>query len=210
MSFEAAMHQHGMTYVAGTDEAGRGPLAGPVVAAAVVLPVQLNADAKADLADLTDSKKLNEAKRHRLFSAVCAHALATSIVTVGAHRIDATDILSASLEAMRRAVLSLSLQPNGVLVDGNKLIRGLPTTIAQQAIVKGDSRSLSIAAASILAKVTRDAMMMELAHSHPNYGLQAHKGYGSVSHRKQLEIHGGCVRVHRFSFKPLKRDDTLL
>lgn len=210
LRFEERLRQHGMTTVAGTDEAGRGPLAGPVVAAAVVLPAQLTAEATADLADLTDSKKLNEAKRDRLFEAVCRQALATAIVTVGAERIDATDILSASLEAMRRAVLSLSIQPHAVLVDGNKLIRKLPPTIAQQAIIKGDSRSLSIAAASILAKVTRDAMMVELGRTHPDYGLEAHKGYGSASHRQKLASNGGLARVHRFSFKPLKRDDTLL
>ncbi|MGB7432063.1 MAG: ribonuclease HII [Ahrensia sp.] len=210
LHFETLLRQHGMTYIAGTDEAGRGPLAGPVVAAAVVLPAELSAEGKADLKDLTDSKKLNEAKRIRLFSTVCQHALATSIVSVGAQRIDATDILSASLDAMRRAVLALAIQPHAVLVDGNRLIRELPPSIAQQAIIEGDSRSLSIAAASILAKVTRDAMMKELGRTHPAYGLEAHKGYGSVSHRQTLESNGGVARVHRYSFKPLKQDDRLL
>lgn len=208
--FEERLRQRGMSYVAGTDEAGRGPLAGPVVAAAVVLPAQLSAEAKADLKDLTDSKQLTEAKRDHLFAAVCQHALATSIVSISAQRIDATDILSASLEAMRRAVMSLSILPQAVLVDGNRLIRKLPPSMAQQAIIKGDSRSLSIAAASILAKVTRDAMMKELGCAHPAYGLEAHKGYGSASHRQTLESIGGVARVHRYSFKPLRQDDRLL
>lgn len=208
--FEEAMQRRGLKHIAGTDEAGRGPLAGPVVAAAVVLPRSLSQQASDDLAKLTDSKKLNEATRKALFDAICRHALCCSITSISAQTIDETDILSASLAAMRRAVLSMALPIDGVLVDGNKLIRDLPAEIRQQAIIKGDSRSLSIAAASILAKVTRDAMMAQLGSAHRGYGLESHKGYGSASHRSIMMEQGGVSRVHRFSFKPLRSDEKLI
>lgn len=208
--FENAMRARGIINIAGTDEAGRGPLAGPVVAAAVILPLTLSAQAKLDLAALTDSKKLTETKRVRLFEAVYKHAQATATVSISARSIDESDILSASLNAMRLAILALSNPVNGVLVDGDKLIRNLPPTIYQQAIIKGDGRSLSIAAASIIAKVTRDRMMQRLAEQHSAYGLQGHKGYGSAAHRAAIDINGGVKRVHRFSFKPLRRDELLI
>lgn len=209
-SFENQMRSRGFERIAGTDEAGRGPLAGPVVAAAVVFPSTLSDAARQALSGLTDSKKLTDAKRAALFDHIMAHASATAIVSLSASHIDDSDILSASLSAMRMAVLALSTPVDAVLVDGNKLIRQLPQPIVQQAIIKGDSRSLSIAAASILAKVSRDRMMDQLDAQWPGYGLADHKGYGSPAHRAAIQSLGGVPRVHRYSFRPLRKDDVLI
>jgi ribonuclease HII len=183
--------------VAGADEAGRGPLAGPVVAAAVILDPDNIPDG------LNDSKKLTAKRREELFEAILTSSLAVGIASSGPARIDRTDILKASLDAMRRAVLGLTLKPAMVLVDGRDVPKGLPC--GGDAIIKGDARSLSIAAASIVAKVTRDRMMEEADRIFPAYGFAGHAGYGTAAHRAAIDLHGGC-RLHRMSFRPLRKD----
>ena len=192
-SFEQeAIKSHG-ALVAGVDEAGRGPWAGPVVAAAVILdmanmPVGLN-----------DSKKLSEDKRELLFEQICGQAhVGVGIADVA--RIDRDNILKASLWAMSQAVKDLPEQPDALLVDGNKVPE---VPMPAKAIVKGDGRSLSIAAASIVAKVTRDRLMCDLADEFPHYKWEQNKGYGTKAHQVALDEHGVCPH-HRRSFKPIK------
>ena len=180
--------------VAGVDEAGRGPLAGPVVAAAVIL------DDLAPIRGLADSKTLGARTRERLFDEIRAKALCCSIAQASVQEIDASDILQATLLAMRRAVLGLRLRPHEVLVDGNRLPQ-LP--MPAQAIVKGDARVQAIAAASILAKVQRDRLCVELHARYPHYGFDGHKGYPTPAHLAALRAHGPCAE-HRRSFGPVR------
>jgi ribonuclease HII len=184
----------GLWPLAGIDEVGRGPLAGPVVAAAVIL------DPQAVPAGLDDSKKLSAARREELFAIIAESALAIGIASVTAAEIDAINIRQATLLAMRRAVAALPVQPAGVLVDGND-----PPVLACpcEAVIGGDAQIASIAAASIIAKVTRDAMMARLCQLYPVYGFSAHAGYGTPQHRAALQAHGPCPE-HRFSFAPVK------
>ena len=195
-AMERAAIESGLYPVAGTDEAGRGPLAGPVVAAAVIL------EPGHGLEGLNDSKLLTPARREALYDAILARAI-VSIASSGAGRIDLTDIRKASLDAMRRAVLGLPTRPALVLADGRDVPPGLPC--AGRAVVKGDQRSLSIAAASIVAKVTRDRMMARAENSFPGYGFAAHAGYATSVHRDAIRLIGPC-RLHRMSFRPLRRD----
>lgn len=182
----------------GVDEAGRGPLAGPVVAAAVCLPPIL----PAVLADLNDSKKLSEITRERLYGALLEHAIAWGVGVIEAPRIDAINILEATREAMRAAAdiacRTLGGPPRALLVDGNLRLPGWVGP--QWALVKGDGRSLQIAAASVLAKVTRDRLMVQLEARYPGYGFARHKGYGTVEHRRALSRLGPCPE-HRRSFR---------
>ncbi len=178
--------------VCGIDEAGRGPWAGPVVAAAVIL------ESGNIPAGLNDSKKLTEAKREALFEPIMA-AAQVGVGIVDADMIDEINILQATYLAMRNAVTALSVSPHVALVDGN---RAPPLSIRVQTIIGGDGKSLSIAAASIIAKVTRDRMMMQLHADHPAYGFDRHKGYGTAAHAKALTVHGPCP-AHRKSFKPI-------
>ena len=180
--------------VAGVDEAGRGPLAGPVVAAAVIL------DDLAPIKGLKDSKVLTERARERLFDEIRARALCCSIAQASVEEIDALNILQATLLAMRRAVDGLRLRPHKVLVDGNRLP---PLSMAAEAIVKGDSKVAAISAASILAKVHRDRLCLELHAQHPQYGFATHKGYPTAAHLAALREHGACVQ-HRRSFAPVR------
>ncbi len=180
--------------VAGVDEAGRGPLAGPVVAAAVIL------DDLAPIKGLRDSKVLTERARERLFDEIRARALCCSIAQASVAEIDALNILQATLLAMRRAVDGLRLRPHKVLVDGNRLP---PLSMAAEAIVKGDSKVAAISAASILAKVHRDRLCLELHAQHPQYGFATHKGYPTAAHLAALREHGACVQ-HRRSFAPVR------
>ncbi len=182
--------------IAGTDEAGRGPLAGPVVAAAVIL------DPKRIPEGLNDSKLLSAARRDELFEEIIATAF-VSIASSGASRIDTTDIRKASLDAMRRAVAGLQVAAGFVLVDGKDVPPGL--ACPGRAVVKGDARSVSIAAASILAKVTRDRMMARACTVFPGYGFSSHAGYGTAAHRKGIELHGPCM-LHRMSFRPFRQE----
>jgi len=196
--FETTYWKQGFAHVAGVDEAGRGPLAGPVVAAAVILaPGQI-------FHGLNDSKKLTAAKRERLYADIMDTALAVSVTSLCAESIDGSNILRASLEAMRQAVTGLSIAADSALIDGRDVPPGLRLRAAPRAVIRGDSLSLSIAAASIIAKVTRDRMMARLGPHHPHYGMEKHMGYGSKLHREAIGSHGGVSRVHRFTFAPLK------
>lgn len=195
-TLEMAARKEGFWPVAGTDEAGRGPLAGPVVAAAVIL------DPDAIPEGLNDSKKLSAERREILFSLILDTAF-VSIASSSARHIDERDIRKASLDAMRRAVAGLELAPAMVLADGRDVPDGLGC--AGNAIVKGDARSVSIAAASIVAKVTRDRMMARAAVSLPGYGFEVHAGYGTARHRAAIETHGPCL-LHRISFRTFRSD----
>jgi ribonuclease HII len=179
--------------IAGVDEAGRGPLAGPVVAAAVILD-DLN-----PITGLADSKKLTALKRDKLYDEIRAKALCCSIAEASVEEIDALNILQATMLAMRRAVEGLRLKPNKVLVDGNRL----PVLdVLAEAIVKGDSKVQAISAASILAKVTRDRWCEQIDHDYPEYGFAKHKGYGTEAHMQALKAHG-ATPWHRKSFAPV-------
>jgi len=180
--------------VAGVDEAGRGPLAGPVVAAAVILDPERRWDG------LDDSKQLDAAQREALYARVLEGARAFGWSVVGVRAIDFMNIRRASLEAMRRAVSRLSIRPDVLLVDGRDLV---PTMdCRQEAVVDGDARMLSIAAASVLAKVVRDRIMERLDRVWPHYGFARHKGYGTPEHLAALDRHGPCP-LHRYSFTPV-------
>lgn len=181
--------------VAGVDEAGRGPLAGPVVAAAVIL------DDLKPIAGLNDSKKLSEKRREKLYDEILAKALCCSIAEASVKEIDELNILQATLLAMRRAVEGLRLKPVKVLVDGNRL----PVLdVRAEAIVQGDALVPAISAASILAKVSRDRMCVQLHAQYPQYGFDRHKGYGTAEHLQALAEHGPSP-WHRTSFAPVAR-----
>lgn len=189
--FDNQYRQGAIRNIAGVDEAGRGPLAGPVYAAAVVLPENFY------LEEINDSKKLSEKKREALFDVICENALAYSIASVGADTIDEINILNATFLAMKQAVEGLRLVPDFVLVDGNRS-KGLE--IPHECVVKGDAKSQSIAAASILAKVARDRFLKnELAPRYPQYLFEKHKGYGTKLHVEKLLEFGPCPE-HRKSF----------
>jgi ribonuclease HII len=185
----------GMKLICGVDEAGRGPLAGPVYAAAVIL------DPGRPISGLADSKVLSEPRRRQLAEQIQLHALAWSIASATVAEIDSMNILQASLLAMCRAVNQLAIAPDEVLVDGNRC-----PAVSQpvRAIVRGDSKIASISAASILAKTARDAEMLRLHRLYPHYGLDRHKGYPTVAHIAALERHGAC-EIHRRSFAPVRR-----
>ena len=180
--------------ICGVDEAGRGPLAGPVSAAAVIL------DADNPIAGLADSKKLSERQRDQLAPIIHERAIAWAVAYADVGEIDRLNILQATLLAMRRAVLSLPIQPHKVLVDG---LYCPHTGIPSQAIVKGDSKVAAISAASILAKTARDALMMELHEQYPDYGFASHKGYPTAAHLAALCQHGVSI-IHRKSFRPVR------
>jgi ribonuclease HII len=180
----------GFSAVAGIDEAGRGPLAGPVVAAAVILPEDF------DLSGLNDSKQLSEKQRNRLYPLIYAQALAVGVGVSRVEEIDRINILQATLLGMMRAVQRLPVSPDFLLVDG---ITPVPLGIEQKTIKKGDSRSLSIAAASVVAKVVRDRIMVAYDRLFPEYGFAMHKGYGSEHHRAAVAKYGPCV-CHRRTF----------
>jgi ribonuclease HII len=189
-TFEKIACQEGYHFIAGIDEAGRGPLAGPVVAAAVILPFDyLNPEIK-------DSKKLSEAKREELYEIINRDAVAIGTRVVDADTIDRLNILYATLQAMREAVLELSTSPDFLLIDGNQRV---PITTPQKTIVKGDSLSISIAAASIIAKVTRDRIMEMYHRQFPQYNFQQNKGYGTKDHLDAIRKFGIC-KIHRKSF----------
>ena len=194
LSFENELWLAGHTFVAGVDEAGRGPLAGPVDAAAVIFP----ADVKIE--KLTDSKKLTATQRDEFFEIIHEKALAVGHCSVTAEVIDKINILQAAKLAMIKAVEKLRRKPEWLLIDGNQKIawEGF-----QKTIVKGDSLSLSIAAASVIAKVTRDRAMEEYARRYPEYGFDKHKGYGVAEHLAAIKRHGPCP-IHRKTFKGVR------
>ena len=182
--------------IAGVDEAGRGPLVGSVVAAAVIL------DPNNPIEGLNDSKKLTEKKREKLFIEIQEKALAWAIAEASAAEIDEHNILQASLLAMRRAVEALPVQPEHVLVDGNKIPQGL--AMSCDAVVGGDALHAEISAASILAKVTRDHQMIEMDQKHPQFGFAKHKGYPTKAHFEAIALHG-VIDEHRRSFGPVTK-----
>ena len=188
--YENEARNNGYHVVCGVDEAGRGPLAGPVFAAAVILPQNLMIDG------LNDSKKLSEKKREILYDKIKNLALTYAVAFAKEHEIDEINILNATFLAMKRAVAKLNLKPDIVLVDGNK---SPELEISTQTIVKGDSLSASIAAASILAKVERDRLMKNLSKKYPEYNFEKHKGYGTKMHIDLIKKYGPC-EIHRKSF----------
>ncbi len=195
LSYEAEAHAAGYTAVCGVDEAGAGPLCGPVYAAAVILPEGCT------IPGLDDSKKLTEKKREALFPLIREMALAWSVAWVDEKEIDATDILSARIKAMQLAIDGLSTRADFALIDGNR-DRGkhAAITTAHRCLVKGDSLSESVAAASVLAKVSRDRFVVDvLDKQYPHYGFAQHKGYGTALHRAMLEQYGPCS-AHRMTF----------
>lgn len=187
---EDSVFGKGIKIVCGVDEAGRGPLAGPVCAAAVILPPHV------EIPGLNDSKKLTDKRRRELFPIIKEQAVAYAIAFSDEKEIDEGNILQATFRAMERAVDGLSVRPEYILVDGNKL--PMLATPAE-AVVHGDSLSASIAAASILAKVTRDDLMLQYAQVYPAYGFEVHKGYGTKVHYEALRKHGPCS-IHRMTF----------
>jgi len=190
-TFEKKASQKGFFRIAGIDEAGRGPLAGPVVSAAVILPEDFSCPG------ITDSKKLSEKKREALFPVIMDGAVAVGVGIADHIEIDQINILAAALLSMKRAAANLSTPPDHLLIDGKFTI---DSQLPQQAIVKGDALSISIAAASIIAKVTRDRMMIDLSKTYPEYGFETHKGYPTKAHKEAIAAHGPCP-VHRKSFR---------
>ena len=189
--FESKASHQGFKNIAGIDEAGRGPLAGPVVAAAVIFPSKVN------IPGLNDSKKLSANKREELFPKIQEISVAFGLAVVDQKVIDKINILQAARLAMKQAVETLKITPGLLLIDGNQKI---DSTLNQWIIVKGDSRSLSIAAASVLAKVTRDRIMDGYHKLYPQYEFNRHKGYGTRLHRNLIQEHGPCP-IHRSTFK---------
>jgi ribonuclease HII len=194
LSFENSAYNNGFLHVAGIDEVGRGPLAGPVMAAAVILPVGLT------IIGVDDSKKLTPDKREKLFDIIMTQALSVGIGIVTPADIDRINILQATRRAMLAAVLNLSQPPDYLLIDG---ISTIDSMIPQKTIKKGDSLSLSIAAASIIAKVTRDRVMIEMDVKYPGYGFAGHKGYGSAAHMDAIKKLGPSP-IHRLTFGGVK------
>lgn len=194
LAFEKQAHASGYRLIAGIDEAGRGPLAGPVVAAAVILPEGLH------IAGVNDSKKLSPQTRERLFYDIMAQASAVGIGMADPELIDRINILQATRFAMLEAVSNLPLRPDYLLIDG---ISTIDSIIPQKTIKKGDSLSHSIAAASIIAKVSRDRLMCDMDALYPGYGFSGHKGYGSVSHMEAIRLLGP-TSIHRLTFGGVK------
>ncbi len=194
LAFERDAWDKGFELVAGVDEAGRGPLAGPVVAAAVVFKPGEVPDG------IRDSKELSPKRREELFSRICEKAVATGLGIVSEKVIDRINILRGTHQAMRRAIASLNLKPDLSMIDG---MRVPGVNWLQKPIVDGDRVSASIAAASIIAKVTRDRMMIAQDRVYPQYGFASHKGYGTRAHVAALEKYGPC-KIHRFSFRPVR------
>lgn len=187
---EDSFYAQGYQVICGVDEAGRGPLAGPVCAAAVILPKHL------EIPGLTDSKKMTDKKRRELFPLIQEQAVSYGIGLASQEEIDEINILQATFLAMERALSQLNVRPDMVLIDGN---RERDFGVPVQTVIKGDSLSANIAAASILAKVTRDNLMMELAQQYPQYGFEIHKGYGTKAHYEALRQYGASP-IHRRSF----------
>lgn len=190
LEYEEKHYSNGKKYIAGIDEVGRGPLAGPVCAAAVIMPEGLVIEG------INDSKKLSEKKRELLYDEIIEKAVAWSVVFVDAEVIDEINIRKATHLAMEKAVEKLSVKPDILLVDGND---NISFDIPSEYIIKGDAKSHSIAAASIIAKVTRDRYMVEMADVYPEYSFEKHKGYGTKVHMEAIREHGICS-IHRKSF----------
>ena len=193
LKYEKKLYKENITLIAGVDEVGRGPLVGPVVAAAVILPKNYKLDG------LDDSKKLSEKKREKLFPIIMKDAIAVGIGEVSAKEIDEINIYEASRKAMMIAIDNLNVQPEYILVDAMPLFTDTP----HEAIIHGDALSLSIAAASVIAKVTRDKMMIELDKKYPEYGFKKHKGYPTKLHLENLKKYGP-LENYRFTYGPVR------
>ena len=193
--FEERFHSEGIEHIAGVDEAGRGCLAGPVVAASVILPQGI------DIPGLKDSKQLTSNQRDHFFDLIQEKALAWSVGIIEPDEIDRINILKASLKAMEVAVNGLKIKPNYLFIDGPFPIE---SKIQQKTLKKGDARSITIAAASVMAKVIRDRMMIEYEKEYPNFSFSIHKGYGTRLHFKELATHGPTA-IHRMTFEPVSR-----
>ena len=190
-TYENSALLQGYKTICGIDEAGRGPLAGPVYAAAVILPVGL------EIEGLNDSKKLSEKKREKLFDVICEKAISYSIGIANEKEIDEINILNATFLAMHRAVEGLSVKPDYALIDGNQYPK-IPF-VKEETVIKGDAKSMSIAAASIIAKVSRDRFMLEMTEKYPEYCFEKHKGYGTKLHYEKI-LEYGPSPIHRMSF----------
>lgn len=197
-TIENERSREGYSMICGVDEAGRGPLCGPVVAAAVILPQGLYIEG------LNDSKKLTEKKREQLFDVICESAIAYAIAESSVEEINQTNILAATMNAMKRAIAALPVPADFALIDGN-VAKDFP--IPTQTVVHGDAISPSIAAASILAKVTRDRACVELDRQYPQYGILRHKGYGTKEHMEALRVYGPAP-IHRTKFIRFLKDDA--
>ncbi|HIE26994.1 TPA: ribonuclease HII [Candidatus Poribacteria bacterium] len=201
--YESSLYRLGYQFIAGVDEAGRGALAGPVVASAVILPknklIPVRFAHRLRLTGLTDSKQLTELQRERFYAELHRQSFAIGVGIISNEDIDHSNILAATLKAMAAAISDLSLKPDYVLIDGNK---APVLAIPHKTIPKGDSRSISIAAASVVAKVTRDRLMCEFHEIYPQYGFNQHKGYPTRQHRAAIAQFGPCT-IHRRSFKLL-------
>ena len=202
---ESKYFELGHKFIGGVDEAGRGPLAGPVVAACVVIGPDFKIDS-ADLELINDSKKLSAKKREMLFGIIKEKALAVEIGIVDNITIDKINILQASFLAMRRAINKLKIEPDYILVDGNFKIPKLDKP--QEAIIGGDGKVWAIAAASIIAKVSRDWIMSEIDKQYPEYEFAKHKGYGTKLHIEKIEKYGPCP-IHRMSFAPIRKENKI-
>ena len=187
--YDKLIKQEGFNILCGVDEAGRGPLAGPVTACAIIM------DEKTIIPEINDSKKLSEKKRGELFDIIKANAIDVSVAFVDEKTIDEINILSATMLAMKRAIEGLKIKPDLTLIDGN-CNRGLENT---RCVIKGDALSYNIAAASVIAKESRDRFMREIAEKYPEYGFEVHKGYGTKAHREALIKYGPC-EIHRKTF----------
>lgn len=194
LEYENELYEKGITLIAGVDEVGRGPLIGPVVAAAVILPKGFYHPG------IKDSKKLSEKKREELYKVITENALSIGVGTVSEEVIDKINIYEATKTAMKEAINSLTIPPEHVLIDAMKLDLKMPST----SIIKGDALSESIAAASIIAKVTRDHLLMKMDEEYPMYDLKNNKGYGTKKHLEALEKYGAC-KYHRKSYSPVTK-----
>ena len=187
---ENEIYDSGVSLICGVDEAGRGPLAGPVCAAAVILPRNI------EIVGLNDSKKLSEKSREKLYDEICEKAMSFGIAFASVEEIEEFNILNAAMLAMNRAIAQLEPQPELALIDGN---RSSAIEINSRCVIKGDAKCADIAAASLLAKVTRDRYMLEMAEKYPEYHFERHKGYGTKLHYEALREYGPC-EIHRPSF----------
>lgn len=197
--YENQLYFRGMKLIAGLDEVGRGCLAGPVFAAAVIL------DSKNSIEGIKDSKKLSAKKRELLFDEITTKSVSFSIASLSSCEIDRMNILRASLEAMRQAVEQLKIKPDYLLIDGHEPIK---TDLPQKVIKRGDAVSISIGAASIIAKVSRDRFMIEMEKQYPQFSFSVHKGYGTALHLEELKNHGPSP-IHRMTFSPVREIETM-
>ena len=197
LDYEVNIYSQGYNLIVGCDEAGRGPLCGPVVCAACILPPNYKNE------EINDSKKISEKKREKLFEIIKRDAIAYAIVCISSQEIDAINIYEASRKGMQDAIEALNVKPDYILTDAMPLKKF--KDIPQEALIKGDAKAINIAAASILAKVTRDEIMDELDEKYPQYQFKKHKGYPTKKHLELLDIYGPIKEIYRYSYGPVKK-----